>query len=118
TNYVTYYKTYKQAAEEFDPDLFLCDFLTNYPCFDLAWKLGKPAVGITSVLSRVVSNPLYKSDPIHSGCHVNMENEPFYDRFVCATIAPLRKFWLFMLIMYDVNVQRAKVGIDSHWDPR
>ncbi|KAF0467838.1 UDP-Glycosyltransferase/glycogen phosphorylase [Gigaspora margarita] len=114
-HYVTFYEAYKQVAEEIDVDLFICEHAINYPCFDLAWKLGKPVVGISP--SYRVFYPPYRSDPTY-GCHVNMENEPFYDRFICATIAPLRLIWITIAMMYDINIERAKVGIESHWDPR
>ncbi|KAF0467839.1 UDP-Glycosyltransferase/glycogen phosphorylase [Gigaspora margarita] len=114
-HYVTFYEAYKQVAEEIDVDLFICEHAINYPCFDLAWKLGKPVVGVSP--SYRIFKPSYNSDPLY-GCHVNMENESFYDRFICATIAPLRFFWVTITMMYDVNIERAKVGIESHWDPR
>ncbi|CAG8744787.1 13145_t:CDS:2 [Gigaspora margarita] len=52
-SYVSFYNIYKQKTEEINADLFFCDYLLNHPCFDLAWKLGKPAVGIFSDLSAI-----------------------------------------------------------------
>ncbi|RIB06126.1 Glycosyltransferase Family 1 protein, partial [Gigaspora rosea] len=113
-SYVPYYNIYKQIAEEINVDLFFCDYLINYPCFDLAWKLGKPAVGISSDLARL-TRPVYKSEPLF-GCHVNMENESFYNRFRCAIIVPLQQTWNSIDFLRDLNAQRASVGIDPSWD--
>ncbi|CAG8592937.1 30827_t:CDS:2, partial [Racocetra persica] len=66
--------------DEINADLFFCDMGMNFACFDLAWKLEMPVVGFGSSTLLAVTPSLYKSDPLH-GCHVNMENESFYDRF-------------------------------------
>ncbi|RIB22907.1 Glycosyltransferase Family 1 protein [Gigaspora rosea] len=119
TVYVPLYNVYKEIVEDINPDLFLCDYYLNHPCFDLAWKLGKPVVGITSTISYflIVSPPPYKSDPM-LGCPVNMENESFYNRFRCALISPLQFIWSANENLVDLNVQRAKVGVEPHWNPR
>lgn len=54
TSYLPLYNIYKKTAKAINADLFFCDHSLNHPCYDLAWKLGKPAVGITSSL--IVSN--------------------------------------------------------------
>ncbi|CAG8762304.1 12014_t:CDS:2, partial [Gigaspora margarita] len=51
SKYVKTYNTYKQAAEEINVDLFICDYFLNHAYYDIAWKLKKPAVGITSVMN-------------------------------------------------------------------
>ncbi|CAG8827618.1 616_t:CDS:2, partial [Racocetra persica] len=73
----------------------------------------KPAVGIAANL--MVSTTPYKSNPIF-GCHVNMENESFYERFRCSVIFKLRYIQYFIKVVNDLNTQRAKVGVDSHWN--
>ncbi|KAF0512698.1 UDP-Glycosyltransferase/glycogen phosphorylase [Gigaspora margarita] len=113
-SYVPFYNIYKQVNDEINADLFFCDILINPACFDLAWKLGKPAVGISSDLSELTSSP-YKSNPI-LGCHANMENESFYDRFKCAIINPLIKVLVLRGPLKDLNAERASVDIDPHWD--
>ncbi|KAF0397561.1 UDP-Glycosyltransferase/glycogen phosphorylase [Gigaspora margarita] len=67
-SYVSFYNIYKQKTEEINADLFFCDYLLNHPCFDLAWKLGKPADGISSDLSAIpISLSLIPSanSPLH-----------------------------------------------------
>ncbi|CAG8793678.1 29374_t:CDS:2 [Gigaspora margarita] len=113
-SYVPFYNIYKQVNDEINADLFFCDILINPACFDLAWKLGKPAVGISSDLSELTSSP-YKSNPVF-GCHANMENESFYDRFKCAIINPLIKVLVLRGPLKDLNAERASVDIDPHWD--
>ncbi|KAF0368590.1 UDP-Glycosyltransferase/glycogen phosphorylase [Gigaspora margarita] len=117
--YVNYYNTYKKTAEEINADLFICDYFLNHACFDLAWKLGKPVVGISTSSGLVITQPPYKSDPIF-GCHVNMENESFYNRFRCAIIEPLKFIWKIFRMsnppINELNIQRAKVGVEPYWD--
>ncbi|CAG8527231.1 14131_t:CDS:2, partial [Racocetra persica] len=108
-SYVPFYNIYKKVAEEINADLFFCDYFINYPCFDLAWKLGKPAVGTSSV---GLSRPPYVSDPTY-GC-VNMENESFYNRFRCEILVPLRLAWSTSSTVKGLNVQRAIVGVEPH----
>ncbi|CAG8751966.1 19028_t:CDS:2, partial [Racocetra persica] len=43
SSYLPLYKIYKETAKEVNVDLFFCDHFFNNPCYDLAWKLGKPA---------------------------------------------------------------------------
>ncbi|RIB26599.1 Glycosyltransferase Family 1 protein [Gigaspora rosea] len=109
-SYIPFYNIYKQVAEENEADLFFCDFMpvVNHPCFDLAWKLGKPAVGISTDTS-IISNAPYKSDPMF-GCHANMENEHF--------MTDLNLVWNSIDIIRDINAKRANVGVDPHWDLR
>ncbi|CAG8470021.1 22388_t:CDS:2 [Cetraspora pellucida] len=115
-SYVSFYNIYKQVAEEINVDLFFCDYVMNYPCFDLAWKLGKPVVG-SSTDHSYLPHPPYLSDPIY-GCHVNMENESFYNRFKCAIIIPLKHAWSARDTIKGINAQRALVDIDPFWDIR
>ncbi|CAG8601954.1 31492_t:CDS:2 [Gigaspora margarita] len=117
-SYIPFYNIYKQVDEENKVDLFFCDYMPviNHPCFDLAWKLGKPAVGI-STDTYTISNAPYKSNPMF-GCRANMENESFYDRFKCTIILPLKLYWKSLDFIRDINAERANVGIDSHWDLR
>ncbi|CAG8642978.1 2153_t:CDS:2, partial [Dentiscutata erythropus] len=51
SNYLSRFETYMKAASEFKPDLFLCDHFLNEACYDAAWKLKKPSVGISSWLT-------------------------------------------------------------------
>ncbi|RIA85954.1 Glycosyltransferase Family 1 protein, partial [Glomus cerebriforme] len=44
------YEIYKTAAEEYNPDLFFCDYFVNDACLDVAYALKKPVVGWTSGL--------------------------------------------------------------------
>ncbi|CAG8683490.1 24611_t:CDS:2 [Cetraspora pellucida] len=115
--YTEYYKIYKQTAEEINVDLFFCDIGMNFACFDLAWELKKPVVGFASSPFFAVTPPPYRSDPLY-GCHVNMENESFYERFNCAIIKPLKLSWLFISTVNNINSQRVKLGIESYWNPR
>ncbi|CAG8842784.1 13432_t:CDS:2, partial [Racocetra persica] len=117
-HYVPFNNIYEKIAKEINVDLFFCDYIMNHPCFDLAWKLGKPAVG-SSTDHSYLPHPLYTEDPIFGfGCHVNMENESFYNRFRCAIIVPLIKAWKTKDHIKDINAQRALVGIDPYWDER
>ncbi|CAG8787227.1 654_t:CDS:2, partial [Cetraspora pellucida] len=63
------------------------------------------------------SSPPYKSNPIYRhGCHANMENESFYNRFKCEIIFPIRYFWNTIGTIKDLNAQRAIVGVDPLWN--
>ncbi|CAG8634016.1 20282_t:CDS:2 [Gigaspora margarita] len=42
--YTKHFNDYLQAYKEIKADLFFCDYLGNWACFDLAWKLNKPVV--------------------------------------------------------------------------
>ncbi len=43
----------KEIAEIIKPDLFFCDTANNEPCFDVAWLMKKPLVGIsTNILGK------------------------------------------------------------------
>ncbi|CAG8734759.1 16039_t:CDS:2 [Cetraspora pellucida] len=112
-SYVPFYNIYTKVAEEINADLFFCDILMNYPCFDLAWKLGKPAVGIDCGFSLIKPPPSYMSDPIH-GCHANMENESFYNRFRCEILVPLKLTWKVRSTIKGLNAQRAIVDVEPH----
>ncbi|CAG8448989.1 9551_t:CDS:2, partial [Scutellospora calospora] len=114
SSYVSLYNFYKKTDEEINIDLFFCDFFANDPCFDLAWKLGKPVVGFSSNIYPFSFTP-YKSDPLF-GCPVNMEIESFYNRFKCVLISPLQSIGIMIAYINDLNVQRAKVGIEPNWD--
>ncbi|CAG8816666.1 4234_t:CDS:2, partial [Gigaspora margarita] len=74
----------------------------------------KPAVGIFSDLYNIASSA-YKADPV-LGCRANMENESFYHRFKCTIVTPLIKNWRTIEFLIPLNVQRASIGIDPHWD--
>ncbi|CAG8709231.1 14737_t:CDS:2, partial [Cetraspora pellucida] len=113
-SYVKYYNDYLKAYKEIKADLFFCDYDANEACFDLAWKLKKPVVGITSVFT---SPPPIRSDP-YMGCHVNMENESFYNRFMCAIVQPLKLNWLVRDNLNYINARRAEVGVSKHHDFR
>ncbi|RIB05117.1 Glycosyltransferase Family 1 protein [Gigaspora rosea] len=86
--YVEEFNKGLQAYKETKADLFLCDWAGNIICFDLAWKLNKPAIGIVSDTRAISTLPPFLSDPMLD-CHVNMENESFYNRFICAVVQPL-----------------------------
>ncbi|CAG8614394.1 23133_t:CDS:2 [Racocetra persica] len=113
----TKYKMYKQTAEEINADLFVCDIGMNFACFDLAWKLEKPVVAFGSSPDFAVLPPPYKTVPFLE-CHVNMENESFYDRFTCAIIRPLNFIWPIWSMGNNLNAQRVKLGIEPYWNPR
>ncbi|CAG8731864.1 19073_t:CDS:2, partial [Racocetra persica] len=115
--YTKNYKIFKQTAMEINADLFICDIVMNFPCFDLAWELEKPVVGITFTSLFSIPSPSYKSDPMY-GCRVNMENESFYERFNCAIVKPLKFLWMYMAMRNDLNNQRTKLGIENYWNPR
>ncbi|CAG8692026.1 11381_t:CDS:2, partial [Gigaspora margarita] len=116
SRYTDFYNIYKQIDEEVNVDLFFCDYIMNFACFDIAWKLGKPVVGIATMLTYVSTPPLYRSDPLF-GCHVTMENESFYSRFRCAVIE-FSKYILYIVSSYNVNSQRTKVDVDPYWDTK
>ncbi|CAG8782003.1 10084_t:CDS:2 [Gigaspora margarita] len=86
TSYLPLYNIYKKTAKEINADLFFCDHSLNHPCYDLAWKLGKPAVGITSSLIGTI---------------------------IAIQSCRQRKI---TLTINDINAQRAKVGVDPHWN--
>ncbi|CAG8584402.1 22156_t:CDS:2 [Cetraspora pellucida] len=54
SKYLSRFETYTKAALEFKPDLFLCDHFLNEACYDTAWKLKKPSIGISSWLTPTV----------------------------------------------------------------
>ncbi|RIB11049.1 Glycosyltransferase Family 1 protein [Gigaspora rosea] len=116
-NYIKYYNLYRQTAEEINADLLFCDHGMNHACFDLASKLEKPVVGFSSSPSFTITSPPYKSDPFF-GCHVNMENESFYERFKCAIVIHLQNIWTMTKFIYNLNNIRADLGVEPHWDPR
>jgi hypothetical protein len=49
-NYKETYAKYKNAAKEYNIDLFFCDVLANDACIDIAHNLKKPVVGFTSFI--------------------------------------------------------------------
>ncbi|CAG8843391.1 30147_t:CDS:2, partial [Racocetra persica] len=77
-------------------------------------KLKKPVVGFASVFT---SPPPFRSDPV-MGCHVNMENESFYNRFICAVVQPLRLNWYSRDNLNYINARRAEVGVRKYHDFR
>ncbi|CAG8648915.1 3721_t:CDS:2 [Funneliformis mosseae] len=107
--YLERYEIYKQSTIDFKPDLLLCDLLNNEACFDVAWKFKIPSVGISSSLSRRTFAP-YKSDPIY-GCHSNMENESFIERFKCLIIRPARFLYESRQRIISLNEKRVSVGV-------
>ncbi|KAF0451494.1 UDP-Glycosyltransferase/glycogen phosphorylase [Gigaspora margarita] len=109
SNYLNRFETYLKAASEFKPDLFLCDHFLNEACYDTAWKLKKPSIGISSWLTPRLYSP-YKSDPMF-GCHANMELESFFERFRCAIITPIRIIYKSRNYMNELNEIRATIGI-------
>ncbi len=54
----------------------------------------------------------YKSDPV-MGCHVNMEREPFLERFRCAFIAPIQMFYVLLPYTQKLNDLRKDIGISN-----
>ncbi|CAG8477950.1 17758_t:CDS:2, partial [Racocetra persica] len=78
-------------------------------CYDAAWKLKKPSIGISSWLTPRLYSP-YKSDPMF-GCHANMEHESFIERFRCAIITPLRIIYKSRDYMIELNEIRSTVGV-------
>ena len=49
--YLNNYYIYERVANEVKPDLFFCDYIDE-SCYDIAWKLKKPAVTFVGVLPR------------------------------------------------------------------
>ncbi|CAG8727124.1 11027_t:CDS:2, partial [Gigaspora margarita] len=47
------FNVYLQAYKEIKADLFFCDYLGNWACFDLAWKLNKPIVGFVNTRAEI-----------------------------------------------------------------
>ncbi|GBC02649.1 hypothetical protein RclHR1_04730010 [Rhizophagus clarus] len=101
----------KEVAETIKPDLFFCDTLNNEPCFDVAWLMKKPLVGISTTLLGLTHVP-YRSDPIF-GCKVNMENESFWERFRCEFITPFQFLWSYKSSFENFNKIRANYGLPS-----
>ncbi|RIB18111.1 Glycosyltransferase Family 1 protein [Gigaspora rosea] len=63
--------------------------------------------------------PPIRSDPMMGrGCHVSMENESFYNRFICAVVQPLRIIWTFKDNLNKINAQRPEVGVSKYHDFR
>jgi hypothetical protein len=50
TSYSVTYEKFKNAAIEYNIDLFICDTLSNEACVDVAHNLKKPVVGFTSFI--------------------------------------------------------------------
>ncbi|CAG8777418.1 1766_t:CDS:2, partial [Racocetra persica] len=115
--YIENFNKYLQAYKETKPDLFICDYVANEACFDLAWKFKQPIVGFSASTMIFTPPPPYRSDPIFD-CHVSMENESFYNRFICAVVQPLRLSWQFRKNINYLNSERAKVGVSEHNDFR
>ncbi|KAF0500211.1 UDP-Glycosyltransferase/glycogen phosphorylase [Gigaspora margarita] len=115
--YTKYLNNYLQAYKEIKPDLFFCNYFANEACFDLALKLKKPVVGFASGTIFFTSQHPIRSDPV-IGCHVNMENESFYNRFICAIVQPLRLHWNFRDNLNYINARRAEIGVSKHYDFR
>ena len=44
------FEKYKNAAKDYNIDLFFCDTLINDACLDIAHALKKPVVGFSSIL--------------------------------------------------------------------
>ncbi|RIB25631.1 Glycosyltransferase Family 1 protein [Gigaspora rosea] len=109
--YDKHFNNYLQAYKETKPDLFFCNYIANEACFDLALKLKKPVVGYAS------STFPTRLDPV-IGCHVNMEKESFYNRFICAIVQPLRLHWMFRDYLNHINPRRAEVGVSKSNDFR
>ncbi|KAF0496927.1 UDP-Glycosyltransferase/glycogen phosphorylase [Gigaspora margarita] len=110
--YDKHFNNYLQAYKETKPDLLFCNFIENEACFDLALKLKKPVVGYASHTTFFTPPSPIRSDPI-MGCHVNMEKESFYNRFICAIVQPLRLHWMFRDYLNHINARRAEVGISK-----
>ncbi|KAF0561837.1 UDP-Glycosyltransferase/glycogen phosphorylase [Gigaspora margarita] len=115
--YDKYFNNYLQAYKETKADLFFCNYIANEACFDLALKLKKPVVGYASGAIFFTSPPPTRSDPV-MGCHVNMEKESFYNRFICAIVQPLRLHWVFRDYLNHINARRAEVGVSKSHDFR
>ncbi|CAB5369309.1 unnamed protein product [Rhizophagus irregularis] len=105
----------KEISEMIKPDLFFCDTVNNEPCFDVAWLMKKPLVGISTSPLGLTHTP-YRSDPIF-GCKVNMENESFWERFRCEFISPLQFLWSFKSSFDNFNKVRAGYGLPSLKSP-
>ncbi|CAI2176494.1 17349_t:CDS:2 [Funneliformis geosporum] len=80
------FEIYKNAAKDYNVDLFFCDIMINDACVDAAYILKKPVVGF-----RMASNT-YKSDPMFD-CNVSLENDSFLERFRCTIINPLQTLY-------------------------
>ncbi|CAJ0757011.1 11695_t:CDS:2, partial [Entrophospora sp. SA101] len=107
--YLNQHYVYERVSNEVKPDLFLCDFVNNEVCFDMAWKLKKPMVSLGVGLT-ILEQPPYKSDPLF-GCHVNMENESFLERLRCFLTPKVIMALSSLPEISKINEIRAKVGI-------
>ncbi|GBC09744.1 hypothetical protein RclHR1_09090002 [Rhizophagus clarus] len=104
------YEKFKNAAKEYNIDLFFCDALGNDACIDVAHNLKKPVVGFTSFLQFIDPKP-YKSDPFF-GCNaISLENESFFERFKCSLIRPLEKAYVFRSFGRQLNNVRNQMNI-------
>ncbi|RIB02214.1 Glycosyltransferase Family 1 protein [Gigaspora rosea] len=114
--YTKNFNNYLQAYKEIKADLFFCDCLGNWACFDLAWKLNKPVVGFVNTVTFLHMDlnflPPFISDPIMD-CRVNMENESLYNRFICAIVQRFRVIWHLRNFINAINYERAEVGVSS-----
>ncbi|KAF0434571.1 UDP-Glycosyltransferase/glycogen phosphorylase [Gigaspora margarita] len=115
--YTKHFNDYLQAYKEIKADLFFCDYLGNWACFDLAWKLNKPVVVFVNTLSFLDYNflPPFISDPLMD-CRVNMENESLYNRFMCAIVQRLRVTWLLRNSFNTLNYKSAEIGVSKYGD--
>ncbi|GBB83427.1 hypothetical protein RclHR1_10150004 [Rhizophagus clarus] len=106
------YEKFKNAAKEYNIDLFFCDFMGNHACIDIAHNLKKPVVGFTSFIQFVDPKP-YKSDPFF-GCNaISLENESFFERFKCSLIRPLEKAYVYWSPGRQLNNIRNQMNIKA-----
>ncbi|CAI2166617.1 8763_t:CDS:2 [Funneliformis geosporum] len=89
------------ANETIKVDLFFCDLFLNEACIDVAWLMNKPLVTMSSKLYPMM------------GCHVNMEREPFLERFRCAIIAPIQMNYVLSPYTKRLNELRKSLDVSN-----
>ncbi|CAI2181915.1 6514_t:CDS:2 [Funneliformis geosporum] len=111
----TFFKTKKISEELVKPDLFLCTALYNTACFDVAWIMKKPSIGIATMFPGGVHTP-YKSDPM-LGCKVSLEHESFWQRFNCEIFASIKFMMKLLPAFKRFNEIRVGLGLPSYSTP-
>ncbi|CAG8478751.1 9009_t:CDS:2 [Funneliformis caledonium] len=109
----TFLKLKKISEELVKPDLFICSAVYNEACFDVAWAMKKPSIGVATIFAGGVHSP-YKSEPVFMpGCKVSMEHESFCQRFICEIFIPFRFLWKIDPVYKKFNELRVSMGLPS-----
>ncbi|RIA90049.1 Glycosyltransferase Family 1 protein [Glomus cerebriforme] len=110
-SYSNNFEKFKNAAKEYNIDLFFCHALVNDACLDAAYVLKKPLVGFSSY-AQMVAPATYKSDPILH-CNTSLENASFFERFRCTIIQPIKMVFTMYPFANQLNNMRKQFNVES-----